>query len=228
MSFGWLHHRRRTRRAPHVPAHRSATGLLRAPGCGRAASRRHSPLTPTVPARESARCRSCVQAVTASWAIVGLAQLAQVDSQVASGVQGVRVILAQDPAAAVQGVLVQIPRGPHLAQLAQVVGQDCGGAQRAVVVLAQDPPTADTGWPGSAGASAPSLATGTAVEAWVPSLVLSHPALVTGGTAARRLAHGRLLRDQPCAGTGRLRPRGARRPPAPRSWPCDVPGPDLG
>jgi len=50
---------------------------------------------------------SCVYAVMASWAIICLAQLAQVDGQVVGGVEGVGVVLAQDPAAADESVAVQ-------------------------------------------------------------------------------------------------------------------------
>jgi hypothetical protein len=48
------------------------------------------------------------------------------------------VVLAQDAAAAVEGVLVQVAGGLYLAQLAQVVSQDGGRTQSAAVVLAQD------------------------------------------------------------------------------------------
>src|SRR2546421_69078 len=77
-------------------------------------------------------------AVTASWAIICLAQRAQVDGQVAGGGQGVGVVLAQDGAAAVEGVLIQVPGGLYSAEFAQVVSQDGGGGQSVAVVLAQD------------------------------------------------------------------------------------------
>ena len=48
------------------------------------------------------------------------------------------MVLAQDAAAAVEGVVIQVPGGRYLAQRAQVVSQDGGGAQSAAVVLAQD------------------------------------------------------------------------------------------
>jgi len=46
--------------------------------------------------------------MTASGVIIRLAQGAQVDDQVSRGAQGAGVVLAQDPAAAVQGVLGQV------------------------------------------------------------------------------------------------------------------------
>jgi hypothetical protein len=49
------------------------------------------------------------------------------------------VVLAEDLAAAVQGVPVQVEGGLRLAQLAQVCGQDIRGVQGAEVVLAEDP-----------------------------------------------------------------------------------------
>jgi hypothetical protein len=55
------------------------------------------------------------------------------------------VVLTQDPAAAVQGVPVQVAGSPHLAQLAQVGGQVAGGAQGVGVVLAEDPAAAVQG-----------------------------------------------------------------------------------
>ena len=54
---------------------------------------------------------SCAHAVTASWAIVCFAQRAQVGGQVARGGRCVGVVLAEDTAAAVEGVLVQVPGG---------------------------------------------------------------------------------------------------------------------
>ena len=51
----------------------------------------------------------------ASWAIVCLAERAQVDGEVVGGVQGVGVVVAQDAAAAVEGVLVQVAGGLDLA-----------------------------------------------------------------------------------------------------------------
>ena len=53
--------------------------------------------------------------------------VAQVGGQVSGGGQGVGVVLAQDPALAVQGVLVQVAGGLHFAQLAQVDGEEAGG-----------------------------------------------------------------------------------------------------
>jgi hypothetical protein len=45
---------------------------------------------------------------------------AEFGGQVVGGGKGVRVILAQYPAAAFQRVLVQVPGGLHLTKLAQV------------------------------------------------------------------------------------------------------------
>ena len=72
--------------------------------------------------RANSAIGSCLHAVTASWAIICLAQLTQVDGQ-AGRDQGVGVVLAQDAAAAVEGVLIQDAGGLYVAQLAQVVGQ---------------------------------------------------------------------------------------------------------
>lgn len=47
------------------------------------------------------------------------------------GAEGVGVIVAEDAAAALQGVLVQVAGGPRLAKSAQVVGQVVGAAQSA-------------------------------------------------------------------------------------------------
>src|SRR5215472_12833105 len=80
---------------------------------------------------------SWAHAVTASWGIICLAQFAQVGGQVGGGGQGVGVVLAQHAAAAVEGVLVQVPGGLHVAQFAQVGGQVGGGGQGVGVVLAQ-------------------------------------------------------------------------------------------
>jgi hypothetical protein len=57
--------------------------------------------------------------MTASRSIIHHTQLAQVGGQVVRGAQGVGVVFAQYPAAAVQGVLVQVPGRLHLTQLAQ-------------------------------------------------------------------------------------------------------------
>ena len=51
---------------------------------------------------------SCVHAVMASWATICLAERAQVGGQVGGGGQGVGVVVAQDAAAAGQGVVVQV------------------------------------------------------------------------------------------------------------------------
>jgi len=48
------------------------------------------------------------------------------------------VVLAQDPAAAVQGVPVQVAGGLHLAQRAQIPGQVDGGAQGVGVIRRTD------------------------------------------------------------------------------------------
>jgi hypothetical protein len=48
------------------------------------------------------------------------------------------VVLAQDPAAAVQGVPIQVAGGTHLAQGAQVGGQVMRGGQGGGMVPAQD------------------------------------------------------------------------------------------
>ena len=77
--------------------------------------------------------------MTASWVIIRFAQHAQVGGQGIRRVQGAGVVFAQDPAAPVQGVLVQLARGLHLAQLAQVGGQGIRRAQGPGVVFAQDP-----------------------------------------------------------------------------------------
>jgi len=63
----------------------------------------------------------------ASRLIVGLAQRAQVQGQVVRGDQGAGVVLAQHPAAAVQGVLVQVPGRLHLTQRAQVLATSLFG-----------------------------------------------------------------------------------------------------
>ena len=55
------------------------------------------------------------------------------------------MVLAQHPAAAVQGVLVQVAGGLHLPQLAQVDGEVIGGDQGVGVVLAQHPALAVQG-----------------------------------------------------------------------------------
>src|SRR5262249_5328627 len=75
---------------------------------------------------------------TASWGIICLGQRAQVGGEIGGGGQRVGVVLAQDAAAAVEGVLVQVAGGLELAQRAQVGGQVAGGGQRVGVVLAQD------------------------------------------------------------------------------------------
>ena len=55
------------------------------------------------------------------------------------------MVVAQDPAAAVQGVLVQVAGGLHLPQLAQVDGEVAGGVQGVGVVVAEDPAAAGEG-----------------------------------------------------------------------------------
>src|SRR5580693_3228500 len=60
--------------------------------------------------------RTCVMV---SGLIIGLPQQAQVADKAFGGGQGVGVILAQDTAAPLQGVLVQGPGSRHLPQLAQ-------------------------------------------------------------------------------------------------------------
>ena len=52
------------------------------------------------------------------------------------------MVFAQDAAAAVQGVLVQVAGCLYLTQRAQVEGQVSGGVQGVGVVLAQDPAAA--------------------------------------------------------------------------------------
>ena len=54
---------------------------------------------------------SWAHGVTVSWAIVCLAQRAQVGGEVVGGVQGVGVVVAQDAAAAAESVVVQIVGG---------------------------------------------------------------------------------------------------------------------
>ena len=71
-------------------------------------------------------------------AIICLAQLAQVGGQAGGGGQGVGVVVAQDAAAAVEGVVVQVAGGLDLAERAQVGGQVVGGVQGVGVVVAQD------------------------------------------------------------------------------------------
>ena len=56
--------------------------------------------------------------------------------------QGLGVVVAQDPAPAVQGVLVQVAGGLRLAEPVQVGGEVIGGGQGAGVVLAEDPAAA--------------------------------------------------------------------------------------
>ena len=55
------------------------------------------------------------------------------------------VVLAQDAAVAVEGVLVQVAGGLDVAQLAQVDGQVVGGVEGVGVVLAQDAAAAGKG-----------------------------------------------------------------------------------
>src|SRR5260370_20628943 len=64
---------------------------------------------------------------------------AEFGGQVVGGAKGVRVLLAQYPAAAFQRVLVQVQGGLHLTKLAQVRGQVVGGVQGVGVILAQYP-----------------------------------------------------------------------------------------
>lgn len=54
------------------------------------------------------------------------------------GAEGVGVIVAEDAAAALQGVLVQVAGGPRLAKSAQVVGQVVGAAQSATSMGGSD------------------------------------------------------------------------------------------
>ena len=63
-------------------------------------------------------------------------------AQVIDRLQGFGVVLAQDSAAAVQGVLTQVAGRLHLAQHGQDDGQLVGGVQGVGVVLAQDPAAA--------------------------------------------------------------------------------------
>ena len=72
----------------------------------------------------------------ASGSSPAFAQGALVEGKITCGSQGVRVVLTQDPAAAVQSVPVQVAGSLRLAQLAQVGGQVTGGAQGVGVVLA--------------------------------------------------------------------------------------------
>ncbi len=51
---------------------------------------------------------------------IRLTPLAQVDGQALRGKQGIGVVFAQHTAAAVQGVLVQVPGRLHLTELAKV------------------------------------------------------------------------------------------------------------
>jgi hypothetical protein len=55
------------------------------------------------------------------------------------------MVWAQDAAAAVEGVLVQVAGGLNLAQLAQVDGQVVGGVQGVGMVWAQDAAAAGQG-----------------------------------------------------------------------------------
>ncbi len=72
-------------------------------------------------------------------------QLAQADGEAAGRHQGVGVVLAQHPAPAGQGVLVQ-RAGPHmLTQQVQVGGEVVGRAQGVGVVVAQHPAAAGQG-----------------------------------------------------------------------------------
>src|SRR5690348_17434948 len=63
---------------------------------------------------------SCGHAVVASWAIICLAKRAQVGGEVGGGGQGVGVVMAQDAAAPVEGVVVQVVGGRDVAERAQV------------------------------------------------------------------------------------------------------------
>jgi hypothetical protein len=65
-----------------------------------------------------------------------LAQLAQVVGQDGGRTQSAAVVLAQDAAVAVEGVLVQVAGGLYLAQHAQVDGQVVGGVESVGVILA--------------------------------------------------------------------------------------------
>jgi DNA-binding SARP family transcriptional activator len=140
-------------------------GQLRAPArrlrrpSGRAAGRRaraagpgHQPRTPggadhATPGQcVNSAVGSCAHAVTASWAIICLAERAQVGGQVGGGGEGVGVVVAQDAAAAVEGVVVQVVGGLHLAQRAQIDGQVGGRVQGVGVVLAQDAAAAGQGF----------------------------------------------------------------------------------
>ena len=58
------------------------------------------------------------------------------------GEQGIRVVFAQNPAAAVQRVLVQVTGCPHLTKRAQIEGQARRRGQGIGVVLTQDPAAA--------------------------------------------------------------------------------------
>ena len=69
------------------------------------------------------------------------------NGEVIGGCQGIGVVGAQDPAVAVQGVLVQVASGLDLAQLAQADGQIVGGVQGVGVVLPQHPAAAVQGVP---------------------------------------------------------------------------------
>ena len=81
----------------------------------------------------------------ASAVVVGPGPGAQDRCQVDGGVQGVGVVLAQDPAAAVQGVLGQVTRGRNLAQGAQGGSEVISARQGGGVVLPQDPVAAVQG-----------------------------------------------------------------------------------
>src|SRR5262245_30026547 len=87
-------------------------------------SHRQRVSAPGVPPRDpvggrSARTLSAVSSST----IVRLAERAQVGGEVAGGGQGVGVVVAEDAAAPVQGVLVQVAGGLVVAERAQVGGE---------------------------------------------------------------------------------------------------------
>src|SRR5215472_6810727 len=70
--------------------------------------------------------------------VTGFLQRAQVFGEVAGGPQSLGVVVAQDVAAAVEGVLVQVAGGLQVPELEQVGGEVAGGGQSVGVVVAQD------------------------------------------------------------------------------------------
>src|SRR5215467_9572336 len=71
--------------------------------------------------------------------VVCLGQLAQVNGQVASRGEGVGVVIAKDPAAPVQGVLIKVTSGLDVPERAQVGRQVASRGEGVGVVFAHDP-----------------------------------------------------------------------------------------